>query len=402
MATHADDAEPPAGLALDNSVETIYRVVYGHLIATGLPRNEWWSVFDTFLRHFRGQHGARTSGSTQSFERTPWSKVMTALKNYRRGYRLPVRNSVLSFPFFLEHQLRIPHPIPLPRDPVAPSITAHAANKRKERARASSSSASYSSVSSASTPPLISASSAVVPSFPPSQLSSPTLAPLLQSVLPGMQVRKVPADNLCWLHTISVIADPTDELNAARLIAVRSALVDELRRWGEDKWIDRVPGYSLRNQLYSKRQWEEKTSFDVFLRLLSSPAHHREWRCHSVFYLASSAYDIDFFVVGVFPQSDDKLYHRRIEETPTPRIKAAVWHSGNHYEPMAIASSDADTVFQAIAALREQTSCSSSWEDPDKRIVEERRKRKLMEEAIELIDSPAKQQKQTKRPHIIP
>jgi hypothetical protein len=177
--------------------------------------------------------------------------------------------------------------------------------------------------------------------------------------------------------------------------------VDELRRWGEDKWIDRVPGYSLRNQLYAQRKEEEKTSFDVFLRLLSSPAHHREWRCHSVFYLASSAYHIDFFIVGVFPQSDNKLYHRRVEETPTPRTKAAVWHSGDHYEPMAVALNEADTVFQTIAALREQTSCSSTWEDPDKRVVQERRKRKLMEEAIQLTDSPAKRTTRPKRQRII-
>jgi hypothetical protein len=337
----------------------------------------------------------------QGFEQTSWGKVSEALRNYRRGYRLPSHNNPLNFPFFLEHHLGIPHPIPLPQDPAAPSISAYAETKRTQRARASSS-VFPSSASSSPSPPLIAASPAVVPSFPPSQLSAPALAPLLQSVLPGMRVRRVPSDNLCWLHTISVIADPTAELNEARLTAVRSSLVDELRRWGEDKWIDRVPGYSLRDQLYAQRTEEEKTSFDVFLRLLSSPAHHREWRCHSVFYLASSAYDIDFFVVGVFPQSDDKLYYRRIEETPTPRIKAAVWHSGNHYEPMAIAIRDADTVFQSIAALREQASCSSSWEDPDKRVVQERRKRKLMEEAIELSDSPAKQPTRRKSTRLNP
>ena len=219
------------------------------------------------------------------------------------------------------------------------------------------------------------------------------------------QVRRTRADGLCWLRTIAAIAEPTAVENVARIDAVRVELGRELERWGEERWLIDVPWYGVRDWLWSEPgRADNEGSYDVCKRLLQQ-LDECHWFNHSVFYLASSLYHIDFFIVGCFkhtnrqpqpqpqpqqqqpqqpPQQQQPVYHRRILTTPIPRTKAAVWHSGNHYEPVVLSANDAATAFAAIYVLPQLSPPGSKCVDCDRARLEKERDRLLRQREVDV------------------
>jgi hypothetical protein len=191
-----------------------------------------------------------------------------------------------------------------------------------------------------------------LPMFDESLLRSPQCEDSLTSALPSAtnwQARGIEGDGLCWLRCIAAIADPPAVECNQRLSAVRLALLGEMEQWGEDRWITALPWFGVRDWLWSERDKKaDESSYNVGQRLLRTAMETKAWSAHWIFYVASSLYDIDFFIISKRRDSL-RVYHRRVLSTPIPRIKAVVWHSSAHYEPLVVPLNDAAAAFTAVA-----------------------------------------------------
>ena len=173
-----------------------------------------------------------------------------------------------------------------------------------------------------------------------------------------------------WLRTIAAIADPTAVLDKARLEAVRAELQQELLDWGEERWMQTVPWHNVRDWLWGES--ERKTgaqaqgSYDMCAHLLGLD----RWFGHAVFYLASSRYRIEFFLIG-YLSGIQQVYHRHVLASPMARTKAVVWHSEHHYEPIVLSADNAAAAFDAIWALPQTTPARSDVIDCDRRRIEQ-------------------------------
>lgn len=187
------------------------------------------------------------------------------------------------------------------------------------------------------------------------------------------QVRPIEADGLCWLRTIAAVVRPdlAKGAHTQYLGVVRADLQAEIQRWQRPRWLQDVPWYGVRDWLWETRQEGDTDSFDVCVRLLQQ---RNEWFSHAVFYLASARYAIDFFLVGIRTNppagSPHPLYGRRINLPAIARIKVAVWHSGDHYEPLELPAEYAATVFEQISLLPTVSTNGSRSLDRDKQLLE--------------------------------
>ena len=272
------------------------------------------------------------------------------------------------------------------------TVFAHAESETRQPllSRRSPSIAASASGTSATAPAPASFFPVALPSFTADLLQSPTHAQLLSTAMPSVEwrVRRTRADGLCWLHAIAAIADPTAAESTERIDSVRRELQEELERWGEQRWLLEVPWYGVRDWLWSecsnRQDISEEGSYGMCQRLLQQD----RWFNHAVFYLASSLYHIDFFLVAVIgPLTQSLVYRRRVLTAPIPRIKAAVWHSSSHYEPLVLSADSAATAFAAIYALPQLEPPSSGNIDRDRLRLEQLSNPELLQRAVSLLDS---------------
>jgi hypothetical protein len=134
--------------------------------------------------------------------------------------------------------------------------------------------------------------------------------------------------------------------------------------------LQTVPWHNVRDWLWAEN--ERKTgaqaqgSYDVCAYLLRL----NRWFGHAVFYLASSRYRIEFFLIG-YLSGIQQVYRRHVLATPMARTKALVWHSEHHYEPIMLSTDNAAAAFDAIWALPQRMPARSDVIDCDRRRIEQ-------------------------------
>ena len=79
---------------------------------------------------------------------------------------------------------------------------------------------------------------------------------------------------------------------------------------------------------------DPRTSYHVYLDLLSLEQHQRQHLDHAVFYVASALFSVEFLIVSSMDTTTARsfVYHRRINETAQPRTTIVVAHYAHHYE----------------------------------------------------------------------
>lgn len=257
-----------------------------------------------------------------------------------------------------------PLPLPLPLPPsspslslaVSPSFTSTSSAISTSFADPATSPASSSSSSSSATAPLV-LPTALLPSSQPRMTYDPLLlqpAPeLFRSVVGPIPAVRIQSDGQCWLRTIAVGVDPAQRDTEERLSQVRGELRQEHSRWGAEMWMERVPGYGLRELVYDSDR--SHSSYDSYLSYLSDPSHRYRWLDHCVFYLASSRYDVGFLILAQLNWSPtasatDSLYHRFIRLSPISTRTVYVLHHAGHYHLLDVNLSD-DSHKAAVATI---------------------------------------------------
>jgi hypothetical protein len=284
--------------------------------------------------------------------------------------------------------------LPLPRasfslcDSVSPSITSSSAAVTTvftEPATACLSSLSPSPAAVSPSPSPLSSVSALplvlpTPTLPPSQSRlayDPTLlcpAPeLFREVLGPVSAVKITGDGRCWLRAIAVGVDPTLKDDDRRLAQVRSELRQELLDWGVERWMQRVPGYGLRELVRTSDTSCGNSSYDTYLHYLSDSAAIRyEHLDHCVFFLASSRYNVHFLILAQYHSPSELIgkpfvYHRLIVHSPIAQRTVFVLHHESHYQLLDININDASHI-AAVAAISRQPPLvqhARRWTDAD-------------------------------------
>ena len=221
-----------------------------------------------------------------------------------------------------------------------------------------------SSSSSSSCPSLVITSSS--PSTSPLRYHLSRLRdspPCVRDLLPSVRLVHITGDGQCGIRTIAVGVDPSLDDDTERIQLVRRQLHEELARWGEEKWIQRIPSYGIRELIGNAG--DQRRTYDIYLDYLSNNAHRTTWLDHAVFYLASSLYQVEFIILAEMSAVGDNrtLYHRRVLECARPKRTVFVWHSSTHYEVMDVVPADEVLTAQIICNLR--PACISSRKDRD-------------------------------------
>jgi hypothetical protein len=190
----------------------------------------------------------------------------------------------------------------------------------------------------------------------------------LRGLLPNVKEVLIKPDGLCSLRAIAVglYSSLTDEEEELRVIEVRQNLLDELQRWTIERWMNMIPGYGVRELVVDNLVDDDmRTSFDIYKEYLSDPTHQRTHLDHAIFYLASSFYHVEFFIVAHLSQGgrSSSLYHRRINLVADSRRTIVVSHSFEHYNLLDIKADD----IASLATLLQlpQHVQTSRWTDRD-------------------------------------
>ena len=187
----------------------------------------------------------------------------------------------------------------------------------------------------------------------------------MHSLLPSVRLVYIIGDGQCSVRAIAVGVDPSLDDDPLRVQQVRRQLHEELVRWGEEKWIQRIPSYGIRELIGNAG--DQRRTYDIYLDYLSNDAHRTTWLDHAVFYLASSLYQVEFVILAQIGGMGDShtLYHRRVLECVRPRHTVFVWHSTTHYELMDVVPGDENMIAETICSLRPATVSSRKDRDYD-------------------------------------
>jgi hypothetical protein len=207
-----------------------------------------------------------------------------------------------------------------------------------------------SSSSSSSPSPSVVITSSSPLRYPSSRLRDPP--PYVRDLLPSVRLVHINGDGQCSVHAIAFGVDPSLDDDVARVQLVRRQLHEELARWGEEKWIQRIPSFGIRELIGDAG--DQRRTYDIYLDYLSNDALRTTWLDHAVFYLASSLYQVEFIILAEVSGVGDNrtLYHRRVLECARPRRTVFVWHSHTHYEVMDVHADDEVLTVQLICSLR--------------------------------------------------
>ena len=114
-----------------------------------------------------------------------------------------------------------------------------------------------------------------------------------------------------------------------------------------------IPGYGVRGLVVDDLDHSDgRTSYDIYTEYLSEPTHLRTHLDHSIFYLASSLYHVEFIIVALMSHggASPLLYHRRINMVAKSRRTIVVSHSFEHYNLLDIKPGDT-TSLSALLSL---------------------------------------------------